>query len=179
MFTRGGGAAGAGNSALPAKSAAALYFASSMLIHELTHAQCVEILQRATLARLACAYQDQPYILPVHLSYDADRHCLYGFSAVGQKIYWMRDNPKVCVEVEEIEHKDHWTTVLVFGRYEEIGDDPEDSSARQRIWALFQQREEWWLPAAAKVQTTERPTLVVYRVEIDRMTGRRALRQKV
>jgi len=149
-----------------------------MLIHELTHAQCVEILERSRLARLACSHQDQPYILPVHLSYDADRHCLYGFSAVGQKIHWMRGNPKVCVEIEEIDSKDLWTTVLVFGRYEEIGDSPEDSSARQRIWSLFQQREEWWLPAAAKVQAAERPTLVVYRIAIDRATGRRAVREK-
>lgn len=150
-----------------------------MLIHELTHAQCVEVLQRNALGRLACAQQDQPYILPVHFSYDPDRHCLYGFSAVGQKIHWMRGNPKVCVEVEEIESKDHWTTVLVFGRYEEIGDDPEDSSARQRIWGLFQQRGEWWLPAAARLRTAERPNLVVYRIVIDRTTGRRAVRQKL
>ena len=32
----------------------------------------------------------------------------------------MRENPKVCLEVEEIDGKDSWTTVVVFGRYEEI-----------------------------------------------------------
>ena len=32
----------------------------------------------------------------------------------------MRENPKVSLEVEEIEDKNSWTTVVVFGRYQEI-----------------------------------------------------------
>jgi nitroimidazol reductase NimA-like FMN-containing flavoprotein (pyridoxamine 5'-phosphate oxidase superfamily) len=39
---------------------------------------------------------------------------------------------------------------------------------------LFQQRPEWWLPAAAKVGSRERHAVVVYRIRIDRLTGRKA-----
>ena len=52
-------------------------------------------------------------------------NCLYAFSTIGQKIEWMRENPKVCLEVEEIDDQSHWTTVLVIGRYEEIHQEPE------------------------------------------------------
>jgi nitroimidazol reductase NimA-like FMN-containing flavoprotein (pyridoxamine 5'-phosphate oxidase superfamily) len=89
----------------------------------------------------------------------------------------MRENPKVCLEVEEIRDKDHWTTVLVFGRYEEIHHNPEEAEARYRAEQLFLQRREWWLPAAGKVEGRERPEVVVYRIEIDRLTGRRATRE--
>lgn len=150
-----------------------------MLIHELTGEECVEVLGRAGLARLACSRLDQPYVVPVHLSYDADGHCLYGFSTVGQKVLWMRDNPRVCVEIEDIENRDWWTTVLVYGRYEEVGDAPEEAAARQRIWSLFQQRAEWWLPATAKVGARERHNTVIYRILIERLTGRRSMRQRV
>ena len=151
-----------------------------MLIHELSPEECLEILRRTTLGRLACSHHDQPYIVPVHFSYDADRHCLYGFSTVGQKIEWMRDNPKVCVEIEDIESKDSWATVLAFGRYEEVGDAPEEAAVRQRVWELFQQRSEWWLPATAKVGgARERHNTVVYGIQIDRLTGRRSMRQRV
>jgi len=40
---------------------------------------------------------------------------------------------------------------------------------------LFQIRPEWWLPAAAKVPTPEHD-MVLYRIEIDRLTGRRVAR---
>jgi nitroimidazol reductase NimA-like FMN-containing flavoprotein (pyridoxamine 5'-phosphate oxidase superfamily) len=81
--------------------------------------------------------------------------------------------------VEDVESKDRWTTVLVYGRYEEIGDSPEQAGTRQRIWELFQQRPEWWFPAAAKVGSRERHAMVIYRIQIDRMTGRRSVRERV
>ena len=104
-----------------------------MRVHELTVAQCKELLGRASLGRLACARDDQPYIVPIFFSFDARETCLYGFSTAGRKIEWMRGNPKVCVEVEEIADKSHWTTVLVTGRYEEIRDQKNDSVVFERV----------------------------------------------
>jgi nitroimidazol reductase NimA-like FMN-containing flavoprotein (pyridoxamine 5'-phosphate oxidase superfamily) len=147
-----------------------------MLIHELTPTECAEILQRTNLGRLACAKDGQPYVVPVHFSFDLERSCVYGFSTVGQKVMWMRENPRVCLEVDEVADKDHWQTVIVFGRYEEILDSPEEPEARLRAVTLFQQRPEWWLPAAAKVDSLERHAVVVYRIQIHRVTGRRAAR---
>jgi nitroimidazol reductase NimA-like FMN-containing flavoprotein (pyridoxamine 5'-phosphate oxidase superfamily) len=146
-----------------------------MLIQELTPAQCAEILQRNTLGRLGCSKDGQPYVVPIGFSFDRERACIYSFSAVGQKVLWMRENPLVCLEIDDIQDKNHWQTVVIFGRYEEIQDSPE-AEARQRAEALFHQRQEWWLPAAAKVGSREPHAVVVYRIQIDRMTGRRAAR---
>lgn len=154
----------------------AIYFACTMLIHELTHHQCAELLGRVEMGRLGCSRLDQPYVVPIRFSYDDDRNCLYGFSSLGRKIEWMRQNPKVCVEVEDIESSDRWTTLVIFGRYEEIGDSPDHAGTRQRIWELFQQRPAWWFPAAAKVGSRERHAMVIYRIQIDRMTGRRSMK---
>ena len=148
-----------------------------MLIHELTPTDCVEVLERSDLGRLGCAHGGQPYVVPIHFSFDVDRNCLYSFSALGQKVLWMRENPLVCLEVDDVQDKNHWQTVVIFGRYEEIHDSPEEAEARQRAEALFQQRPEWWQPAAAKVGSRERPSVVVYRIQIDRITGRRAARE--
>ena len=146
-----------------------------MRIHELSATECVTILERTDLGRLACAHHDQPYIVPIHFSFDRARRCLYAFSTVGQKIEWMRENPKVCVEVEDVTDRTHWTTVLAFGRYEEMGDSAEDEAARRTASALFEQRQVWWLPAAAKiVSREERGSVLIYRIQIDRLTGRRA-----
>jgi uncharacterized protein len=147
-----------------------------MLIHELNPGECGEVLKRAHLGRLGCARYDQPYIVPIHFSFDQPRNCVYAFSTVGQKIEWMRENPKVCLEVDEIADKNHWITVLVIGRYQEIQEDPDESEARRRAEQLFQQRQEWWLPGAAKVPARDHHQIVVYRIQIDRLTGRRAAR---
>ena len=149
-----------------------------MLIRELNRDECREVLGRASLGRLACVRHDQPYIVPIHFSFDSERTCVYSFSTIGQKVLWMRENPRVCLEVEEIRSKDHWTTVLAIGRYEEIHRNPGEAEAQRRAEQLFLQRREWWLPAAASVEGREHPDVVVFRIQIDRLTGRRATREQ-
>ena len=151
---------------------------STMLIHELTSDECADFLCRTNLGRLGCCRFGQPYIVPIHFSFDREELCIYAFSTVGQKIEWMRNNPKVCLEVEDITDKDHWTTVIVIGRYAEIGQDPDDLDARHRAEQLFQQRREWWLPGAGKTTSGERARIVLYRIEVDRLTGRRAAKDR-
>ena len=149
-----------------------------MRIHELSAAECEAILERCDLGRLGCALENQPYVVPIHFSFDAARECLYAFSTVGQKITWMRQNPKVCLEVEDVTDRDRWATVLVFGRFEEMGDSPADQTARRAAEELFSKRREWWLPAAAKIGSREQHAVIVYRIHIDRMTGRRSSRAR-
>jgi nitroimidazol reductase NimA-like FMN-containing flavoprotein (pyridoxamine 5'-phosphate oxidase superfamily) len=150
-----------------------------MLIHELTPTECREILSRTNLARLACSHADQPYVVPVSFEYDRDTDCLFSFSMVGTKVEWMRENPKVCVEVEDVGDRFHWTTILIFGRYDEIVDSAEHKAVRQRALDVFGRRAEWWLPGAAKLPPSEHHAVVVYRIQIESITGRRAARDRV
>ena len=154
-----------------------------MVIHELTAAQCREMLERARHGRLGCARDNQPYIVPIFFYPDPENSYLYSFSTVGQKITWMRDNPRVCVEVDEIIDQFHWTSVLVFGHYEELGDAARVADAARvgdagrRALELFQQRSHWWLPGTGKLAAgEEHHTPVIFRISIDGMTGRRAAR---
>jgi uncharacterized protein len=150
-----------------------------MLIHELTRAQCLEVLMRVNVGRLGCARHNQPYIVPVSFYFDGTDACLYSFSTVGQKIRWMRENPRVCVEVDEISDHKHWTTVIVTGRYEEIRSAKSASAAQSRALELFQQRSDWWLPAVGKVVARdEHDTRVVYRIHVDQVSGRRTAKPK-
>lgn len=149
-----------------------------MLIHELAPADCRDVLSRTTVARLACSRAEQPYVVPVSFVYDTDSNCLFGFSTIGKKVAWMRGNPKVCVEVEDVADRFHWTTIVIFGRYDEIGDSSEHKDVRQRALDLFATRAEWWLPGAAKLTPHEHSGVVVYRIHVDSMTGRRVARER-
>jgi nitroimidazol reductase NimA-like FMN-containing flavoprotein (pyridoxamine 5'-phosphate oxidase superfamily) len=109
--------------------------------------------------------------------FDAAEHCLYSFPTAGQKIDWMRQNPQVCVEVDDIADQFHWTTVLIFGRYQEISTLGDQTAVRRRAEELFRRHSDWWLPGAGKLTPgAEHGEPVVYRVGIDRMSGRRAAR---
>jgi nitroimidazol reductase NimA-like FMN-containing flavoprotein (pyridoxamine 5'-phosphate oxidase superfamily) len=148
-----------------------------MVVHVLTFEECKAVLARSPVGRLACARDGQPYIVPIFLWFDDESNCLYGFSTVGRKVEWMRRNPKVCVEVDEIADPLHWTTVLVTGRYDEIGDEHEADELRKRAQALVEQRRSWWLPATANLSTgEERERAVLYRIHIVALSGRRTTR---
>jgi nitroimidazol reductase NimA-like FMN-containing flavoprotein (pyridoxamine 5'-phosphate oxidase superfamily) len=97
---------------------------------------------------------------------------------LGQKIDWMRANPNVCLEVEIIADRYHWTTVLVFGGYEEVQNTPEHAEVRRRAFELFEQRPEWWLPGAAKLARDEHHVPIVYRIRIQAISGRRVARDR-
>ena len=96
-----------------------------MVIQEMSRDECLAVLAGARLARLACAKEGQPYIVPVYIAYDRPRlgePRLYGFTTLGQKVEWMRANPLVCVEVDDVTAFDRWVSVVVTGRYEELSD---------------------------------------------------------
>jgi nitroimidazol reductase NimA-like FMN-containing flavoprotein (pyridoxamine 5'-phosphate oxidase superfamily) len=148
-----------------------------MVVHVLTFEECKAVLARSLVGRLACARDGQPYIVPIFLWFDDESNCLYGFSTVGRKVEWMRRNPKVCVEVDEIADPLHWTTVLVTGRYDEIGDEHEADELRKRAQSLVEQRKSWWLPATANLSDgQERERAVLYRIHIVALSGRRTTR---
>jgi len=92
-----------------------------MLVSEMGRHESSDILARVGFGRLACAHENQPYIVPIYFAYEPDH--LYGFATMGQKIEWMRLNPLVCVEVDEIHSDVDWTSIVVKGRYEELPED--------------------------------------------------------
>ncbi len=147
-----------------------------MLIQELTRQASLDLLVRTRLGRLACAHGTQPYVVPFYFVYD--NNCLYSFSMVGQKIEWMRANPLVCVEADEVVSPEQWMSVIVFGRYEELLDTPEYQAVRAVAHTLLKRHAVWWEPAYAKtmLRGTERPPVpVVYRIHSLQITGHRAI----
>src|SRR5450755_4358697 len=103
-----------------------------MVIREMCREECLRVLAGARLARLGCARENQPYVVPVYLAYDEASGCLYGFTTPGQKIEWMRGNPLVCVEVDEVAAYDQWVSVIVNGRYEELPEPTGNDTGRLR-----------------------------------------------
>lgn len=106
-----------------------------MIIREMSRGECLRMLARTRLVKLGCAKNNQPYVVPISLAYhhaDGGDPCLYGVTTLGQKVEWMRVNPLVCVEVDEVAASDRWASVIAFGRYEELPETPEGTDERFR-----------------------------------------------
>jgi hypothetical protein len=98
---------------------------------------------------------------------------MYVFSTYWQKIEWMRANPKVCIEIDEITKEPHWVSVIAKGRYQEL---PEPQYAAERAHAreLLGKQYQWWLNALAERRTKLDDSLIMplfFRIHIDSMTG--------
>lgn len=147
-----------------------------MLIESITRQACFDLLERTKVGRLACANEGQPYITPISFAYASN--CLYGVSTAGQKIAWMRANPLVCVEADEMVTRQNWASVIVFGRYEELPDTDELGAARRHAYDLLQRDPLWWEPAYAKQPVDGNDfvaEIMYFRIHIDQISGRRGI----
>jgi nitroimidazol reductase NimA-like FMN-containing flavoprotein (pyridoxamine 5'-phosphate oxidase superfamily) len=144
-----------------------------MLIQAMTNEECWTMLARNNIARLACARDNQPYIVPLRVHLDGQY--LFGYTTLGRKIEWMRTNPLVCLEFEEITTDRVWATLIVYGRYEELPHTAENEGARRVADRLFQRHIMWWEPATVPFDGHERRPPIVFRIHIASFTGRRTI----
>ena len=147
-----------------------------MFIHEMSRTECKEALARASFGRLGCARNNQPYVLPLNFAFDGNNN-LYCFTTLGQKIEWLRSNDLVCFEIDEVKNHNDWSSVIVFGRYEELPDTPEYEAARRMAHGFLQQRAMWWEPAYLSQEHRDNAhslSPVFFRITIDAVTGHRA-----
>jgi nitroimidazol reductase NimA-like FMN-containing flavoprotein (pyridoxamine 5'-phosphate oxidase superfamily) len=147
-----------------------------MHIEELSEEASIHLLTKSRFGRLACTKQYQPYVVPIFYAYH-DSY-IYSLSGLGQKVSWMRANPLVCLEVDEIKSPQDWSSVVVLGRYEELSDTPTLRPVRELAYNLLWQLDRRWEPVLARgtIKGEERPLLpLFYRIFAEQITGRRAL----
>jgi nitroimidazol reductase NimA-like FMN-containing flavoprotein (pyridoxamine 5'-phosphate oxidase superfamily) len=146
-----------------------------MIIRTMTIPECTKVLDENRLCRIACAKNEQPYVVPAYFAH-AENH-LFIFSVVGKKIEFMRANPRVSVLVEEHGRHGRWKSVVVDGRYEELPDEIGHKRDRDHAWSILSKYNNWWEPGALKPllpPVSNEMSHVFFRVSIDQISGREA-----
>lgn len=134
------------------------------------------LLSRQVTGRLGCHANGITYIVPVNYVYKDG--AVYAHSAPGKKIDMMRENPKVCFEVDEIKNIFNWKSVIGWGRFEELSDMEAQQQAMQllihRIMPLIDQPTGH--PSHGFTANEYDPgnqfDLIVYKITLDEATGR-------
>ncbi len=143
------------------------------MIGELSEREIEEVLRSEVVARLGC-HAGRTYVVPITYAYDG--RSVIGHSAPGLKVSMMRENPEVCIEVDQVEDAAHWRSVVAWGRFEELQGD-QAVRAMERLQARF---------ASLVTSQTSRPghgreraeqavrggETVIYRIVLGEATGR-------
>jgi nitroimidazol reductase NimA-like FMN-containing flavoprotein (pyridoxamine 5'-phosphate oxidase superfamily) len=145
-----------------------------MAIKEMSEAECRSFLGRAQMGRLGCALDDQPYVVPISVVYEEG--FVYSFATLGQKVHWMRKNPKVCIQLDELGGQSQWTSVIVNGTYQELRE-PQYESERAHARKLLDRKSKWWLNALAERDLKVGDHLIdplFFRVVVESLSGLQA-----
>jgi nitroimidazol reductase NimA-like FMN-containing flavoprotein (pyridoxamine 5'-phosphate oxidase superfamily) len=148
----------------------------AMIVKELNRDECAAVLSASRLARLACSRDGQPYVVPIHYAFADDY--LYSFSMPGRKIDWMRENPIVCVQIDDLGSSRNWRSVVVYGLYEELPDRIGSKRERDHAWSLLEKHANWWEPGGLKPVPQPMATAsthLFYRIRITSMSGRQGI----
>ena len=120
----------------------------------------------ARVARLGCIVNGEPYVIPINCLLDGDY--LYSHSLPGLKITGLRENPRACVQVDQIESDLHWQSAILFGRYEEVT----RSNERAEILAKLLRKFPMLTPVESAIAIDGAVAeVIVFRIRIERVTG--------
>ena len=124
------------------------------------------LFQFAKIARLGCIVNGEPYVVPINCHLEDD--CLYSHSLPGLKISGLRENPRACVQVDEIESDLHWRSGIAFGKFEEITKSNERAEVLGKLLRKFPMLTPVESAIAVDGAAAE---VIVFKIRIERVTG--------
>ena len=92
------------------------------MIDLLTDEQIDHVLYSQVVGRIGCHSRGRTYIVPVAYAFDGTH--IYAHSREGLKIDIMRENSRVCFQVDIIENLSNWRSVVIDGEFEELAARP-------------------------------------------------------
>ena len=133
---------------------------------ELSRAEIEEFLCGQRIARLGCHAGGETYIVPLIYAYEND--AVVAVTTEGRKTAMLRENPRVCVEVDsyDVDGRGGWRSVIAYGTYEELAGD-----AIEPALSLLRER---FARAAGRAAEPREPgeNVVVLRIKLDEISGR-------
>jgi uncharacterized protein len=133
---------------------------------ELSLREIDDFLRSQRIARLGCHAGGVTYVVPLIYAYDDG--AVVAVTTEGRKTAMLRDNPRVCVEVDDYDADGtgSWRSVIAQGTYEELAGD-----AIEPALGLLRER---FARAAGRAAEPRRlgPNVVVLRIGIDELSGR-------
>lgn len=125
-----------------------------------------QLFEGAHVVRMGCIVNGEPYVVPINCLLEGDH--LYSHSLPGLKIVGLRENPRACVQVDQIENDLRWRSAIAFGKYEEVSKPNE----RAHVLSLLLRKFPMLTPVESAIAVDGySPEVIVFRINIERLTG--------
>jgi uncharacterized protein len=133
---------------------------------ELSRAEIEEFLRGQRIARLGCHANGATYVVPLIYAYEDG--AVVAVTTEGRKTAMLRENPRVCVEVDEYDAdgRGSWRSVIAYGTYDELV-----GEAIEPALSLLRERFARAAGRAAEPRALGE-NVVVIRVTLDEISGR-------
>lgn len=139
-------------------------------IGALTQHECLALLGRNQVGRLAFSFHDRVDIQPVNYVYEAG--WIYGRTSEGAKLVTIAHSHWVAFEVDEVRGTFDWESVVVRGSFHRI--DPEGAPDERAAFAYALQLVRSIVPETFTTQDPAPQRTVLFRIALGEVTGRRA-----
>jgi nitroimidazol reductase NimA-like FMN-containing flavoprotein (pyridoxamine 5'-phosphate oxidase superfamily) len=137
---------------------------------DLTIEECEELLARTHVGRIAYVLESGADIEPI--GYVFDRTWLFGRTSPGTKLTALGHRPWVAFEVDEVEGRFDWQSVVVHGSFRVLASEGSEHDVR-----LYERAEQLVRSVDPLMGTRDDPAsfrTVLFGIHIDDMVGRRA-----
>ena len=136
------------------------------MILEMSPNEIIEFVLSQKVGRVGCHVGGETYVVPV--IYGWAETCIYVYTTEGKKVDMMRENPRVCFEVDEYLTSGGWRSVIAQGVFEELeGDDA------VRALQIIAERVSSNREAGSSPPRGEGRTPVAFRIRTNDVTGRK------
>jgi nitroimidazol reductase NimA-like FMN-containing flavoprotein (pyridoxamine 5'-phosphate oxidase superfamily) len=145
-------------------SATGMHKGSTINIGKIGETDARAILSEGSLGRLGCIAAGWPYVVPVNYFFDGKY--IYIHALPGKKVDALRDNPRACLQVDEIKDSYNWRSVIAYGTFEEISNEETRENVLTRLYSR--------LPHLTPVESQlvkGRSGTVVFRIKVEDVTG--------
>jgi len=144
------------------------------MIAKLSGQEIEEVLKDNILGHLGCNDGFNTYVYPVNYLYDGK--FILCHSQNGAKVKVMRQNSRVCLQVDEVIDHENWKSIIALGDFQELHDERErydamkafvDRQMRVKITGTYlsiSRDDNAWPDKDSKP--------VIYRIVIDEKTGK-------
>ena len=139
-------------------------------IRALTQHECLALLARNHVGRLAFSFHNQVDIQPVNYVYDAG--WIFGRTSEGAKLVTLAHSHWVAFEVDEVRGTFDWESVVVRGSFHRI--DPEGTPDDRSTYAHALQLVRTIVPDSFTPQDPVPQRTVLFRIALGDVTGRKA-----
>jgi hypothetical protein len=137
-------------------------------IRELSREECIALLAKNHIGRIAFSHRDHVDIEPI--SYVYDDGWLYGRTGHGTKLRTLAHNRWVAFETDEIIAPSNWRSVVVKGALYLLEPDGAHAAAHARAVEVLRS----FIPHAFDEKDPAPERTIVFRIHADQMTGRTA-----